>query len=316
MSHYANVTVAGAGTMGHAIALVHAIGGCQVTLTDLSPRQLEWAGTRLKELAIELADLGLIKSEDSDTILGRIAYTTDLAEALKGSNLLVEAIVEDAGIKETFFAQVAELMEENCVLASNTSFLDIFPLLPEKLRHRCLIVHWYTPPYLIDLVDVVAAPDTPPQIALDMKAFLQSLGKKPVILKKFVPGYIANNVQMAIESEIFRLLDAGVADASDIDEAVRFGLAHRLGLMGQFKKIDYTGLQVVRDIHAMGLYTPPTKPTGSQKLEELLQNGDKGLLTGRGFYDYSDEDASTYLKRRDRKLLNVKKAFESDDEPL
>ncbi|WP_353536257.1 3-hydroxyacyl-CoA dehydrogenase family protein [Cognatishimia sp. WU-CL00825] len=316
MSHYAKVTVAGAGTMGHAIALVHAIGGCRVTLTDLSPTQLEWAGTRLQELAVELVDLGLIKAEESASVLDRVTYTTDLAAALKGSNLLIEAIIEDADIKEKFFAQVAELMDETCILASNTSFLDVFPLLPESLRHRCLIVHWYTPPYLIDLVDVVAAPDTPAQVALDMKAFLQGLGKKPVILKKFVPGYIANNVQMAIESEIFRLLDAGVADASDIDEAVRFGLAHRLGLMGQFKKIDYTGLQVVRDIHEMRLYTPPSKPTGSKKLEELLNNGDKGLLTGRGFYDYSDEDASTYLKRRDRKLLKVKKAFEGDDEPL
>lgn len=316
MSRYANVTVAGAGTMGHAIALVHAIGGCKVSLTDLSSSQLDWAGARIIELTDELTELGLIEVNDKAMILDRISYTTDLVEALKGSNLLIEAIVENAAIKEGFYAEVAGLMDDNCIIASNTSFLNVFPLLPMALRDRCLIVHWYTPPYLIDLVDVIPAPDTPMEVALDMKDFLLSLDKKPVILKKFVPGYIANNIQMAIESEIFRLLDTGVADALDIDEAIRFGLAYRLGLMGQFKKIDYSGLQVVNDIHEMGVYTPPTKPTVSTELKKLLKNGNHGIMAGRGFYDYSDETTSVYLKRRDRKLLKVKRAFKSDDEPL
>ncbi|WP_353533843.1 3-hydroxyacyl-CoA dehydrogenase family protein [Cognatishimia sp. WU-CL00825] len=316
MTAFSNVTVAGAGTMGHAIALVHAIGGCQVTLTDLSTAQLEWAGTRIDSLIHEIETLGLIKASDTKAILRRIEYQADIGRALEHADLLVEAIVEDAEVKKAFYQQVAPLMPKTCVLASNTSFLDVFPLLPSILKERSLIVHWYTPPYLIDLVDVVPAPDTPFRIAREMKQFLERMGKKPVILKKFVPGYIANNVQMAIESEVFRLLDAGVASVADIDDAVRYGLAQRLSVMGQFKKIDYTGLQVVHDIHVAGLYTPPSQPTATQRLKELLSEGASGVLSGHGFYNYSDADSATYLTRRDRKLVKIKQAMRDDDDQI
>ncbi|WP_372572283.1 3-hydroxyacyl-CoA dehydrogenase family protein [Ruegeria jejuensis] len=316
MPAYDTVAVIGAGVMGHALALVHALGGCKVRLNDRSSDRLDWAKGRITALSEDLAALGIADPVDLAAAADRIRYVTDLAEAVRDTNLVVEAIIEDADIKRAFYETLLPVLPEAAVVASNTSFLDVFPLMPEALRRRALIVHWYTPPYLIDLVDVVPAPGLAPEMARTMVDFLTALGKKPVLLKKFVPGYIANNVQMAIEAEVFRLLDAGVAEVAEIDDAIRFGLAQRLCLMGQFKKIDYTGLQVVRDIHAAGLYEPPSMPTGTPKLDELLTEDATGLLSGCGFYDYGEQSAETFLNRRDRKLVRLKQALADDDEPL
>lgn len=316
MEGYQTVAVIGAGVMGHGLALVHALGGCDVRLCDTSQERLDWALARLDELSKDLEDMGVVDRVGRERIRVGITPTLDRKIAVQGVDLVVEAIVEDADAKADLYRQLAQEMGAGAVLASNTSFLDIFPLLPDQLRARTLIVHWYTPPYLIDLVDVVPCADTAPGVTERMIAFLRGIGKRPVKLKKFVPGYIANNVQMAIESEIFRLLDDGVAEVSEIDDAIRFGLAQRLCLMGQFKKIDYTGLQVVRDIHSEGLYTPPEQPTGSKALDQLLSQGANGLLSGKGFYDYGQDEGSAYLKRRDRKLARLKSLVDSDDSEL
>lgn len=316
MPAYETVAVIGAGVMGHALALVHALGGCDVRLNDRSPDRLDWAKGRITALSEDLAALGIADPVDLAAAADRIRYVSDLAEAVGDTDLVVEAIVEDADIKRAFYEALLPVLPDSAVVASNTSFLDVFPLMPGALRRRALIVHWYTPPYLIDLVDVVPAPELAPEMASKMVDFLTAMGKKPVLLKKFVPGYIANNVQMAIEAEVFRLLDAGVADVAEIDDAIRFGLAQRLCLMGQFKKIDYTGLQVVRDIHAAGLYEPPSMPTGTPKLDALLAEDATGLLAGRGFYDYGDQPAEAFLNRRDRKLVRLKQALAQDDDPL
>lgn len=315
MTTYDNVTIVGAGLLGHALGLVHALGGCRVILQDISKERLNWAEGRLPALLDDLVEFGLIEKTSAEEALTRINTSHELDEAVAEADLIVEAVVEDAHVKQELYCRLEPLAGQNAVLASNTSFLDIFPLVPPALRARSLIVHWYTPPYLIDLVDVVPSPVADPEVATKMVGFLRGIGKKPVLLKKFVPGYIANNIQMAIESEVFRLLDTGVADIVDIDDALRFGLSQRLSLMGQFKKIDYTGLQVVRDIHATGLYTPPGKPTGTPKLDEKLADGSSGVLAGSGFYDYGDTDSQELFKRRDSKLARLKllmSEFEDD----
>ncbi|WP_299472626.1 3-hydroxyacyl-CoA dehydrogenase family protein [uncultured Roseibium sp.] len=315
MTAYDKVTIVGAGLLGHALGLVHALGGCNVVLQDISEERLAWAKNRLPALLDDLVAYGLVETETAEAALSRIGTNADLREAVADADLVVEAIIEDAEAKQRLYSDLEPMLHEGAVLASNTSFLDVFPLVPRSLRPRSLIVHWYTPPYLIDLVDVVPSPEAGQEVANKMVGFLRDIGKKPVLLKKFVPGYIANNIQMAIESEVFRLLDEGVAEISDIDDALRFGLSQRLSLMGQFKKIDYTGLQVVRDIHATGLYTPPRKPTGTPVLDERLARGSSGVMAGSGFYDYGDTDAQELFRRRDSKLARLKlllSEFEDD----
>ena len=304
---FANVAVIGAGLMGHGLALVHAIGGCKVRLYDLSEKTLETAGTRIADAARTLAAGGAIAEADAEAGPERVAPCRTLAEALDEADLIVEAIVENPEAKRALYAETARHAPARAVLASNTSFLDIFPLLPETFKDRAFIAHWYAPPYIIDLVDLVPAPATPDVLTRRMTGFLRSLGKRPVALKKFVPGYLANRIQFAIEREAFRLVDEGIADAASVDDSIRHGLALRLALFGQFKKLDYTGLRVVRDVHREGGYEPPAHRTDGL-LDRLVDAGHEGVASGRGFYDYQGREPAELFGDRDRALLKLKAA--------
>jgi 3-hydroxybutyryl-CoA dehydrogenase len=304
---FANVAVIGAGLMGHGLALVHALGGCNVRLYDVSETTLETAGTRIADAAHTLAAGGAIAEAEAEAAPARIVTCETLDEVLADSDLIVEAIVENPEAKQELYAKAAGHAPEHAVLASNTSFLDIFPLLPASFEERAFIVHWYTPPYIVDLVDVVPAPGIPQELTRQMTGFLRSLDKKPVVLKRFVPGYLANRIQFAIENEAFRLVDEGIADVESVDDSIRHGLALRLALMGQFKKLDYTGLRVVRDVHREGFYEPPAHATGGL-LDRLVDAGHEGVMSGRGFYDYQGREAAELFRDRDRALLALKAA--------
>ena len=198
----------------------------------------------------------------------------------------------------------------------NTSHLDVFPLVPERRQARCLIAHWYTPPYVIDLVDLAPGPATTPEVMQTMRALYDGFGKAPIVFDSLVSGYIANRLQSAMNLEIFRLLDEGRATAHDIDASIRHGLALRLATLGHLKKTDYTGLEMARRALANRTYTPPT-PTGhSRILDDLIAAGRTGVMAGAGFYDYGDTAPAELFRRRDVKLLRLKKALqEIEKEP-
>lgn len=311
MPEYSTVVIVGSGLMGSGIAVVHALAGCTVTLVDLHQKALDAASEKVLGALRTLVAAEELTDEEAASAYGRVSFSIDLNEAIPKADLVVEAIVEDPNAKAQLFARLAQLMSGTSVLASNTSYLDIFPLLPSTLAARTLIVHWYTPPYIIDLVDVVAGPTVPAAQVSQMVSFLESMGKSPMQMKKFVPGYVSNRVQMAIESEIFRLLDEGVAVVEDIDKAIMDGLALRLALYGQFKKIDYTGLRVVRDSHQRGVYVPPTPPTTCKRLNELVEQGKLGVNSGEGFYDYSDGTSDELFAARDKELIATKRAIKA-----
>src|SRR5260221_4492325 len=270
MPEFNKIAILGAGLMGHGLAVVHALGGCGVRLYDIAPQALANAETQIASALQTLTDAKAITGDQAKAAASRIKYRSDLAAALQGCDMVVEAIVEDMEVKRRYYGEIENLIPPHAVFASNPSYLDIFQCLPQSLRERSFILHWYTPPYIVDLVDVVAGEAVPEALTARVISFIEGLGKKPVRLKKFISGYIANRIQMAIEGEIFRLLDSGVADVEAIDTSIRHGLALRLAILGQFRKIDYTGLRVVRDSHKNRVYDPPTHPTGARKLDELL----------------------------------------------
>ena len=305
--HFENVAVVGAGLMGHGLALVYALGGCRVSLHDVSEERLEAAGPQIAGAAQTLAEGGAISEAEAKSAPGRITPCPALDAALANADLVVEAIVENTEAKRALYDEAAMYAPAHAVLASNTSFLDIFPHLPATFENRAFIVHWYTPPYIIDLVDVVPAPLTPEELTLRMTDFLRSLDKTPVVLKRFVPGYLANRIQFAIENEAFRLVEEGIADVESVDESIRHGLALRLALLGQFKKLDYTDLTVVRDVHREGFYEPPVRPA-SALLDSLVDAGHEGVMSGRGFYDYQGRSPAELFRDRDTALLALKAA--------
>jgi 3-hydroxybutyryl-CoA dehydrogenase len=315
MPHFNEIAILGAGLMGHGLAVVHALGGCKVRLYDIDPKALANAETQIASALKTLTDAKAITVEEAKAAAAHIAYYADPAAALKDCDMVVEAIVEDMEVKRKFYAEIEHLIPTQAVFASNTSYLDIFAALPKSLRGRSFILHWYTPAYIVDLVDVIAGEAVPEELTARVISFIEGLGKKPVRLKKFISGYIANRIQMAIESEIFRLLDSGVADVEAIDTSIRHGLALRLAILGQFRKIDYTGLRVVRDSHKTRVYDPPTHPTGARKLDELLGQGHTGVATGQGFYSYEGREPAQLYRQRDLDLLALKATMKSLERP-
>ncbi|MDX1541235.1 MAG: 3-hydroxyacyl-CoA dehydrogenase family protein [Geminicoccaceae bacterium] len=308
-ARFDKVAILGAGTMGHALALVHTLGGCSVRLQDKDPEVLERAEELIAGAVRTLVRAGVCSERAAHEATSRIVRTPDLEDAVADADLVVEAVFEDIEVKREVFTRVDEAAPPDAIIASNTSYLDVFPLVPAGRARRTMIVHWYTPPYIIDLVDVVPGPETEPELILDMRDFLTGLGKRPIVLQKFIAGFIANRLQSALSLEIYALLDEGIATAEDIDASIKHGLAARLALLGQLMKADYAGLGLVRQSLANRAYRPPEVRGHCRTVDELVAAGRTGVMAGAGFYDYRGRTPAGLFEARDRKLLALKQAI-------
>ena len=311
-----NVAIIGAGTMGHALALVHALGGCSVRLQDVSLETLKKAPGLIAAACQNLVDSGDITNDAGQIAIKRINFSGNLSKALDDSDLIVEAIVEKEDIKRTLFAEIDAIAPSNTIIASNTSYLDIFPLVPASRQKTTLIAHWYTPPYIIDLVDIAAGPETSPTVISAIYDLYVGFGKKPLLFECLIPGYIANRLQAALNLECLRMIDEGWVSASDIDHSVRHGLASRLAILGHMKKMDCTDLRMSLNGISSRMYLPPENTGGSATLTRLIDEGRTGVRAGAGFYDYGNASAEDLFKARDTKLLKLKQAIkeiERDD---
>ena len=314
MTAFARVAVLGAGTMGHALALVHALAGCAVRLQDVRPEALERAGTLIASALSTLVDAGEVAAEAAALVPERIAPVGSLEAAVTAADLVIETLVEDREVKREVYAAIARAAPAEAILASNTSYLDVFPLMPETLGPRSAIAHWYTPPYILDLVDLVPGPSTEPSVLDRLEAFYRAIGKRPVRFARPLAGYVANRLQAAMTAEIFRLLDEEGIAPEVIDESIRHGLGLRLLLQGQLRKADFTGLELVARALANRSYIPPAPRERSPTLDRLLAEGRTGVLAGHGFYDYGGRPAAELFRERDRKLLALKRAWRAIEE--
>jgi 3-hydroxybutyryl-CoA dehydrogenase len=303
------IAVIGAGTMGHALALVFVLGGHRVRLTDSNAETLRRAPVLMATAVETLAEAGEVTPEQQTGIGQAVRLCDTLEEAVRGADFVLEAIIEVAEAKRVLFDKLQTMMKPDAILASNTSQLDPFPLVPEALRPRMLITHWYTPPYLVDLVDVVGGPATRPEVVETVQKMLTALGKAPIVFQKFVPGYIANRIQAAIAAEVYSLLDAGMATPEEVDLSVVHGLALRLPVLAILAKADFTGLPLVNTVLTNGSYIPPPHPERSPTLDRLVAEGRTGVMAGKGFFDWGDAAPAELFRERDRRLLKLKQAL-------
>lgn len=314
MSAFADVAVLGAGTMGHALALVHALAGASVRLFDVRTDALERASHLIDAALATLREAGEVEAAAAEAARARIARAATLEAAVASAELVVETVVEDREVKRAVFEAVARAAPGRAIVASNTSYLDVFPLMPEALLRRAAIAHWYTPPYILDLVDLVPGPVTDLAVLDRLEAFYRAIGKRPVRFSRMIQGYVANRLQAAMSAEIFRLLDEEGIAPEVIDESIRHGLGLRLLLLGQLRKADYTGLELVAKALANRTYTPPPPRERSPTLDRLLAEGRTGVLAGRGFFDYGKRPAGELFRARDRALLALKRAWRAIEE--
>lgn len=302
----ARVAVIGAGTMGHALALVHALGGCTVRVHDTAPEVLARAPALVAAALDTLRTAGALDADEAAAATARIVYTDSLAKAVAEADLIVEAVVEKAEVKRAVYAEIDRLAPSDAILASNTSYLDIFPLVPASRAPRTAIAHWYTPPYLIDLVDIAPGPGTDPATIDTLRRLYTGFGKEPVVFDRLVPGYVANRLQAALNLECLRMIAEGWAGPEEIDRSILHGLAGRMAVLGHMKKMDFTGLRMVRNGIASRMYQPPENTGETPVLDDLIDSGRSGVAEGAGFYDYDDRTPEQLFRDRDLQLYAMR----------
>ena len=302
-----NITIVGAGTMGHALAQVFAQGGYHVFLNDVSEEILKRARRLIASNLETLCEAGLLDKDKKHSVLEeRISFTTELSTAVATSELIIEAIIEDQEAKKTLFSELDRLSPAEAILASNTSYLDIYQFVETKRPGKVIITHWFAPPHIIPLVEIVPGPHTSRETVETIKKVIDDLGKQTIVLKKFLPGFIANRLQAALSLEVYRLLDNGYATPEDIDRATKASFGLRIPILGLVKRVDFAGLDLVQQTLRNKSYVPPQVKGRSESVDSMVSQGRLGVKSGRGFYDYGDTPIEEVLRKRDLKLLKLK----------
>jgi 3-hydroxybutyryl-CoA dehydrogenase len=291
------VAVIGAGVMGHSIAQVFAQAGIPVHLVDLKNELLAHALKLVKSDLQTLSEYGQVSSQEIPSILERIRPMTDLESAVKDVDFILEAVVEIPEVKKKVFAQLEAACPEKTVLASNTSGLEIFNIIEVKNPSRVVVTHWFAPPHIIPLVEVVAGPATAPDVLQFAADLMERIGKKPLVMKQFVKRFIVNRIQNAMISAAMEMMRNGWATPDQIDLAVKTSLGIRLPIVGIVQSLDFTGLNLVYDIAR-------SSGTDNPLIEEKVKQGHLGARTSKGIYDYGGRSEEEILRKRD--LLYLK----------
>lgn len=304
------VAVLGSGTMGPGIAQMFAQQGHQVTVWSKVPEEHLRAAKVVRTSLETFVEHRMLPPEAVGQVLARMTYSTDLESAVSDADLVVECIVENLAIKGELLQTLDALCKPEAVFASNTSFLNIFQVTPERRQSRSVIAHWFAPPQIMPLVEVVRGPQSSDETVETMVELLRRIGKVPIVMQKFVPGFAINRMLRILGRETFFLLDNGYITADQLDLAVKASLAPRMMVLGLVQRYDFTGLDLsARNLENPGFIEAPLD-NRPKSLFDLVEKGHLGVKTGKGFYDYSDKKYEEVLKERDDKLLNVIKAVD------
>ena len=298
------IAVLGAGTMGPGIAQVYAIGGYNVTMWTRSEPTREKAIAALKAQLDTFEEEKLL-TEPKEAILGRIRFALTVEECVKGADFIQETIVEKADAKQALYEQLAAIVPEDVIIASNTSALNIFEIVPEKLLPQQIICHWYAPPHVIPLVEVVKSEQAPQAYADIAVELLNGCGKTAVLMKKFIRGYIVNRLQQCLNQEVFYLIDNGYCDAEAIDLASKASFIPRACVLGICKRIDFGGVDMTYNNFKNRSYAAPQWDHIPNVLQEKVDANELGIKTGKGFYDYEGVDMEALKAKRDKQLFEI-----------
>lgn len=285
-----NIAVVGSGLMGHGIGLTYALAGYGVTLNDTSCGILENALHHIKNNLELFSDNGLIKKEEAGEALARITTTSDLEKAVRGADFVTEAIVEDMEAKRNLFRQLDDLCPPHTIIASNTSSLPVSEFGSGTRREdKQVITHWFNPPHIVPVVEIVRGPKTSGETVDTAYALLKKAKKYPVKVLKEIPGFLVNRVQAAAIREVWSLWEQGVASVEDIDLAIKGSFGFRLASLGPLQICDLGGLDLWYRVNQYLLKFINSSTDPSPGVKEKVDRGELGLKTGKGFYNYSTD---------------------------
>lgn len=287
------VAVIGAGLMGRGIAQVFAAAGHETALGDADGDVLRAAPGHI---ARNLEQMG----EEPGAILARLRLRASLDEAVAGAGIVIEAAPERIELKQRLFADIAAAAPRSAILASNTSVIPITRIgqdLDPQARSRLVGTHWWNPPHLVPLVEVVHTDHTSDAVFEDTFALLRAAGKSPVKVLQDVPGFIGNRLQHALWREAIALVQRGVCDAQTIDQVVKQSFGMRLPVLGPMENADLVGLELTREVHRILFPDLDGGKEPSPLLGELLGRGHLGMRTGRGLRAWTPAQAEAVRER-------------------
>ncbi len=311
-----SVVILGAGTMGSGMALAFARAGTRVLLTTRRESTLDRARAHLDETLEVLVGRRVVPEATKEEILGRIGMTTRFEAVDFAVDLVVESVAEDLDLKRDILRRAEERASPRTIVATNTSSLPLKDLSTVLERpERFAGYHWFNPPELIELVEVVSGPRTDEDTARRLVGWSEAIGKQPVLIRREIEGFVANRLQYALIREAYALVAEGICTVEDVDRVITTGLGPRWAAVGPFESMDLAGLDVHHEVvrrlfPTLSNLTEPPAP-----LERLVSEGSLGAKTGRGLRgDYGETAVRRVIQRRARILLTLAALHEEERE--
>lgn len=299
-----SVGVVGAGTMGHGIAMHFALNGIPTTLCDLSESALSDAKMKINRNIKLFKEEGYYFKIASNQIDDYLKYTTNIDD-LSNTDFITECVSEELEIKQDVFEKLDRICKKEAIITSNTSSLKISDVLVKVKNHRenCMLTHWFNPPHIVPLVELLKDKDTSEETFATIKKFLESSGKVTIKVKKESHGLVANRIQVAMAREVLALLEEDIADPKDLDLAITEGPGSRLSISGLLEIIDFGGIDVWNKVFEELLPAISSTKKTSSTIIDKVKKGDYGVKTGKGFYEYPNKSFDSYILERDKNLL-------------
>ncbi len=298
MSGKAKIGIIGAGLMGHGIAQVFAVAGHDVTITDT----FETA----RKAALERVTKNLVDMNLDTAAIKRITVCEDLASTVKNADVVIEAALENMELKQKLFVDIEAAAPAHAILASNTSVMPITQIMTHlKDKSRALGTHWWNPPFLVPLVEVVRTVDTSDATVRTILDLLNAAGKTAVEVKKDVPGFVGNRLQHALWREAISIVEQGICDAEMVDMVVKASFGRRLPVLGPLENADMVGTDLALAIHQQVLPYIDSTPGPSPYLEKLVKEGKLGFKSGEGLMKWSPEAQAALRKKMIDHLMEM-----------
>lgn len=288
------IAVIGAGLMGHGIALTLAKAGQYVAITDPVEAARDSVAARIRQSMEAMSDDEAVIAK----ALKMIEVFNTTSGAVRAADVVFEAAPEKMALKQKIFAEVEEHAPDHCILASNTSVMPITEIMSGlRLKSRAVGTHWWNPPHLIPLVEVIKTEWTDPTIADTMSDLLSDAGKTPVMVEKDVPGFIGNRLQHALWREAVSLVENGICDAEAVDTVIKSSFGRRLAVLGPLENADLVGTDLTLDIHDNVLHDIDARQGPSPYLRQLVKDGRLGMKSGQGFRTWTEAEADALRAR-------------------
>lgn len=306
LGNISTVAVIGSGLMGHGIAQEFAVAGFNVWINDTSADNLERALAHINRNLALLLDAGVLTAQQATAAPDRLHATTSLQEAAEQADVVIEAVYENLELKRTIFASLDRFSPAHTILASNSSSFMPGKLATATTRpDKVLVAHYFNPPHLLPLVELVRGEQTSQETIETMLALYHYIGKRPAVIQKEAPGFIANRLQMAIFREALHIVEEGIASPQDIDLVIRNSIGRRWAAAGVFELLEMIGWDLGLAVASEIMPDLESRPEPPALLREQVERGNLGVKSGKGFYEWTPESAEALRLRVARALLEI-----------